>query len=92
MEVKKGQEVHHAFALCHFPICSWHDMNKGRFHLFGHLHLNADKKIMQGRSMDVGMDGNDMEPYEIRDIIRTLSGRPVSTNVILSDHHLDEVR
>lgn len=92
MEIKKGQEVHHSFTLCHFPICSWHDMNRGRFHLFGHVHLPEEKKLMPGRSMDVGMDGNDLIPYEIRDIIRTLSGRPVQTNVLPNDHHLDDIR
>ena len=92
LEIKKGQEVHHAFTLCHFPICSWHDMNRGRFHLFGHVHLPEEKKLMPGRSMDVGMDGNDLEPYEIRDVIRILSGRPVQTNVLPNDHHLDDIR
>lgn len=92
INVKKGQEARYLFTLCHFPICSWHDMNKGRFHLFGHMHLGPDKKMMPGRSMDVGMDGNDLEPYEIRDIIRMLSGRPVSTNSLPNDHHLDVAR
>lgn len=92
LEMKKGYEVHHSFTLCHFPICSWHDMNRGRFHLFGHVHLPEEKKLMPGRSMDVGVDGNDLEPYEIRDIIRILSGRPVQTNVLPNDHHLDDIR
>ena len=92
LEIKKGHEMHHSFVLCHFPICSWHDMNRGRFHLFGHVHLPEEKKLMPGRSMDVGMDGNDLEPYEIRDVIRILSGRPVQTNVLPNDHHLDDIR
>jgi len=37
------------FVLSHFPICSWHDMNKGNYHLFGHVHLPQDKKIMPGK-------------------------------------------
>lgn len=92
LEIKKGHEIHHAFTLCHFPICSWHDMNKGRFHLFGHVHLPEDQKLMPGRSMDVGMDGNDLEPYEIRDVIRMLSGRPVQKNVLPTDHHEEDIR
>ena len=92
LEIKKGQEVHHSFTLCHFPICSWHDMNKGRFHLFGHIHLPEDKKIMGGRSMDVGMDGNNLDPYEIRDVIRMLSGRAVQKNILPIDHHEEDIR
>ena len=80
------------FVIDHYPLCSWHDMNRGRFHLFGHVHLPPDKKIMRGRSMDVGMDGNDMKPYLMEDIVRKLSDRPVQANVLPSDHHETEVR
>jgi hypothetical protein len=40
--------------------------------------------------MDVGMDGNDLMPYDIDDIVRKLSGRPISYNTLKSDHHLDD--
>lgn len=75
------------FVLMHYPLVSWHDMNKGRFHLFGHVHLPSDKKIMGGRSMDVGMDGNNLYPYNIKDVIKKLSGRPVQANRLPMDHH-----
>lgn len=75
------------FILMHYPLCSWHDMNRGRFHLFGHVHLPADKKRMAGRSMDVGMDGNNLTPYDMEDIVRMLSGRPVQANRLPQDHH-----
>lgn len=80
------------FVIDHYPLCSWHDMNRGRFHLFGHVHLPPDKKIMRGRSMDVGMDGNDMKPYLMEDIVRKLSGRPVQANILPSDHHEENCR
>ena len=83
---KAGKTVHE-FVLMHYPICSWHNMNKGRFHLFGHVHLPSDKKKMGGRSMDVGMDGNDLTPYEMNDVVRMLSGRPVQSNKLPLDHH-----
>ena len=79
------------FVIDHYPLCSWHDMNRGRFHLFGHVHLPSDKKIMRGRSMDVGMDGNDMKPYLMEDIVRKLSGRPIQANVLPSDHHEEKL-
>jgi calcineurin-like phosphoesterase family protein len=75
------------FVLMHYPLSSWHDMNKGRFHLFGHVHLSANKKMMDGRSMDVGMDGNNLTPYNMTEIVRKLSGRPVQANRLPSDHH-----
>lgn len=80
------------FVLSHFPICSWHDMNKGTYHLFGHVHLPQDKKIMPGKSMDVGMDGNDLIPYELREVVSILKDRPNKTSVIPQDHHEKEVR
>ena len=75
------------FVIDHYPIASWHDMNNGRFHLFGHVHLPSNKKLMGGRSMDIGMDGNDLMPYVASDIIRMLSGRPVQANRLPQDHH-----
>ena len=86
MEVKT-KDTTHKFVLQHFPIISWQDMAKGTFHLFGHMHLPANKKMMPGRSMDVGMDGNNLKPYELKSIINTLSGRPVQHNAIADDHH-----
>ena len=77
----------HDFVIDHYPVCSWHDMNKGRFHLFGHVHLPPHQKLMQGRSMDVGMDGNNLMPYNITEIIKILKKRPIKNNVLPSDHH-----
>ncbi len=80
------------FIINHYPICSWHDMNKGRFHLFGHVHLPPHQKLMGGRSMDVGMDGNNLKPYYALDVIRMLSGRPVQANRLPSDHHEERLK
>jgi calcineurin-like phosphoesterase family protein len=59
--------------LCHYPISDWNNMNKGSFMLHGHCHLPADRKISQGRRMDVGMDGNNYKPYLLEDVLSTLS-------------------
>jgi calcineurin-like phosphoesterase family protein len=75
------------FILMHYPLTSWHDMNKGRFHLFGHVHLPTNKKLMGGRSMDVGVDGNNLTPYNMNEIVKKLSGRPVQANRLPFDHH-----
>ena len=77
------------FVLMHYPLVSWHDMNKGRIHLFGHTHLPTNRKIMKGRSMDVGMDGNNLMPYELLEILKLTMPRPIHTNIIASDYHMD---
>jgi calcineurin-like phosphoesterase family protein len=92
LEYKNRAGTTHKFVLCHYPICSWHDMKKGVYHLFGHLHTPNQNKIMGGRSMDVGMDGNDLKPYNIDDIVRKLSGRPIMFNTLKDDHHLDDIK
>ena len=92
LQLEYTNKTTHRFIICHYPICSWHDMKKGVFHLFGHLHTPKEGKYMTGRSMDVGMDGNDLMPYDIDDIVRKLSGRPISYNTLKSDHHLDEMK
>lgn len=92
LEYKDLSGMTHKFILCHYPICSWNGMKKGVYHLFGHLHSSKERKLMSGRSMDVGMDGNDLNPYHINDIIKILSGRPVTYNTLKSDHHLDDMR
>lgn len=75
-------------AVCmHFPICSWNNMSKGKFHLHGHVHLPPVYKVGQGRSLDVGVDGNNMEPYHFRDIINILKNQPISSLSLKKDHH-----
>ena len=87
-----GDDLNYDFVISHFPIVSWHDMNRGRFHVFGHVHLPEDRKLMPGRSMDVGMDGNNLRPYELKEVVAILEHRPIKTTVIPSDHHEQEVR
>jgi len=87
---KKASETKHTVILSHFPIASWDGLNKGRIHLFGHCHLPSDKKIMEGRAMDVGVDGNDYEPYRLRQVLESLSVRPIKHLRLPKDHHETE--
>lgn len=73
--------------LSHFPIASWHAMSDGVIHLFGHVHLPSHYKIMQGRSMDVGMDGNNLTPYNIKECIELVGSNPILPTVLPKDHH-----
>jgi calcineurin-like phosphoesterase family protein len=76
------------FVLCHYPLQSWHGMGKGVIHLHGHVHLPENRKFGQGKKMDVGVDGNGMDPYSIDEIIKIMDKRS-SLPEMLGDHHFD---
>ena len=64
--------------LFHFPISSWNHMSKGSIHLFGHCHSKREDRFFNGgKSMDVGLDGNNLMPYHIDEIFDLMSDRPV---------------
>jgi calcineurin-like phosphoesterase family protein len=62
-------------------------MNTGRIHLHGHVHLSPHNKIAEGRAMDVGVDGNGLEPYSLDEILKLLKGRPIKRLSLPADHH-----
>ena len=76
------------FVLCHYPLQSWHGMNKGVIHLHGHVLLPENRKFGNGKKMDVGVDGNGMDPYSIDEIIKIMDKRPVAFEMN-GDHHFD---
>jgi calcineurin-like phosphoesterase family protein len=76
------------FVLCHYPLQSWHGMNKGVIHLYGHIHSGYKNKFGNGKKMDVGVDGNGMDPYSISDIIKIMDKRDLRSDID-DDHHLD---
>ena len=76
------------FVLCHYPLQSWHGLNKGVIQLHGHVHLSPDKKFGNGKKMDVGVDGNDLKPYSIDEIIKIMDKRTIFSDMD-GDHHLD---
>lgn len=78
------------FVLCHYPLASWHGLNKGVIHLHGHVHFNAKNKWGNGKKLDVGMDGNFMYPYSISEIVHMMDRRDVGSD-ISNDHHLDDL-
>ena len=75
------------FELCHFPICSWEDMNQGVIHLHGHVHLPKELRLHEGRAMDVGVDGNMLEPISLEEVLETMKDRPIKTISLKKDHH-----
>lgn len=76
------------FVLCHYPLASWHGLNKGVIHLHGHVHLLPQNKWGNGKKLDVGLDGNNLYPYSITEIIHMMDKREVGSD-ISNDHHLD---
>jgi calcineurin-like phosphoesterase family protein len=80
--------------LMHYPISSWNKLRKGRIHLHGHCHLPYDKKISNGRRMDIGMDGHpEFRPYElVREILNPLKKLPIGFELGSLDHHGDNIK
>lgn len=72
------------FCLFHFPVASWNGIAKGWYHLHGHVHNKPENRFGNGRTMDVGLDGNDMMPYKLTDVIDLLKDRRFVSE---TDHH-----
>jgi len=70
--------------LFHFPIASWNNIRKGSFHLHGHQHFQEDLRFGNGKMMDVGVDGNNLFPYKLTDVLSLLADRRF---VAENDHH-----
>lgn len=83
---KKGDKFERIrFVGCHFPIHSWDKCDKGRIHLHGHTHLR--KPLHKVRSADVGMDGNDFKPWELKEIVSKIRNNKTGNLVIKKGHH-----
>ena len=74
------------FILMHFPIASWNNLARNSIHLHGHVHLPKSKRIGSGKMMDVGVDGNDMKPIEMREVLQLMDIQPVKS-MLKFDHH-----
>lgn len=83
-----GNGGRYNFVLCHFPIASWNNIRKSWMHLHGHLHLEKDKKVSPGKMMDVGVDGNDLMPYSLGEVLKIIKDRP-NKSLMSFDHHSD---
>ena len=83
----KGKEWEQNYVLIHYPIISWNKMNDGVIHLHGHVHLSADRRIGKGKTMDVGVDGNGLNPLHTSDIKRLMGNQPIKSGFEF-DHHI----
>ena len=78
--------VKQVFVLMHFPIASWNDMARGAIHLHGHVHLESRVRVGPGKLMDVGVDGNDLRPISVGEILSIMERQPIKS-VLPADHH-----
>jgi calcineurin-like phosphoesterase family protein len=75
------------YVLMHYPIMSWNKMNDGVIHLHGHVHLPPDRRIGKGKMMDVGVDGNGMDPISLNKVLTLMNPRPIKSGFEF-DHHI----
>lgn len=59
----------------HFPIQVWDERHHNAIHLYGHIHSNVGKHIMEydiPNSYNVGIDVNNYTPVSFEEILRKL--------------------
>lgn len=61
--------------LCHFPIWEWNGINRGTWHIHGHVH--GKPTGIPGKIMDVGVDGNGLVPYHFTEVAEFMEQREV---------------
>lgn len=62
--------------LSHYAHLVWPQSHYGSWHLFGHSHGSV-KGV--GRSMDIGVDGNNFTPWSFEQIAEVMENKPVVT-------------
>ena len=85
--INKATTEKFIFVCMHYPIASHHDMNQGVIHLHGHVHLPPHLRIAEGKAMDVGVDGNGMEPLSMGQILTIMKDQPIKKLALPKDHH-----
>ena len=66
---------HVTFQLCHYPLLEWDGAFRGAIHLHGHSHNLWPQTSY--RRLDIGVDGNNMYPWELEEIMIWAKNRPV---------------
>ena len=88
LRIPNGKEMDKLSLVCmHYPIASWDGMNDGVIHLHGHVHLPPHLRINDGKAMDVGVDGNNLYPINIKEIRSIMKDRPHKKLTLPKDHH-----
>ena len=74
VQVKQVKVEGQLIWLSHYAHLVWPQSHYGTWHLFGHTHGSV-KGV--GRSMDVGVDGNDFTPWSFQQIKELMEQKPV---------------
>ena len=82
-----GGKIIDNFVCMHYPLASWNNMKDGVIHLHGHTHLSNNIRMNEGKHIDVGVDGNDFEPINMKDIIIMMDKQPITSLSLKQDHH-----
>lgn len=91
-QVSRNQKTDkYNFVCMHYPIASWQDMNHGAIHLHGHTHLSPKHRVHTGRAMDVGVEGNNLDPIEMNEILKLVNHNKIATLSLPSDHHVKNI-
>lgn len=81
--IKVGEGVgEQRITLCHYPMLSWYQSNRGSWQLFGHVHGGLSKKgetKISPNQYDVGVDINNFTPISY-----------LSTKTIIARQNLKE--
>ncbi len=85
--ITKASTEKFTFVCMHYPIASWHDMNQGVIHLHGHVHLPPHLRVAEGMAMDVGVDGNGLEPISLAQVLKIMMDQPIKKLALPKDHH-----
>lgn len=81
-----GKHEGASFVLMHYPIASWDGLGRGTYHLHGHVHLPAERRVGRGKVMDVGVDGNNLFPISLDKVLKILKEQPID-GFMDKDHH-----
>lgn len=84
---KKDAMDRHDFVCMHYPIASWNNMNSGVIHLHGHVHLKPNVRLHKGKAMDVGCEGNNLDPISLDEILNIMKDQPIGKLALPHDHH-----
>ncbi len=76
------------FICMHYPIASWNGMNDGVIHVHGHVHLPKHLRVGNGKSIDVGVDGNNLEPISLDEVLNLMKNQPIDKLTLPRDHHI----
>jgi calcineurin-like phosphoesterase family protein len=82
------EKVQQRFICMHYPIASWNGMNEGVIHLHGHVHLPIHLRLSKGKAMDVGVDGNGLNPISMGEVIKIMNKQLINSLSIPKDHHV----